>query len=608
MGSCDYLDVVPEGTASQKDIFKTPEQAESFVYSLYQFMPNLSYKYAPGILGGDDIISSPVGATRYFQYKSLIYSNDAETPSNTYFAMWGNKVATGGTSYDLFKGVRYCYMLLNNIDKVPGMREERIKRAKGNAYFCIGYYHMTSLFFYGPTMIIDKELSLNDAPTALSSRASYDECVAFIVKMFDAAAEMLPAKEGSEEVGMATSVAAKAFKARLLLYAASPLVNGNNEFYSDFKNNDGKTLMNLVYDPNKWEKARIAAKEAIDLALSSGYSLYEDLTAQELPDSERGKKNYRGCFLGQNWNEQEFLFAKGDQGGIEGLQRYCGPRTVKNDNSGFCPTFVPTFSAVELYYTKNGLPLDKDPLTKDLNLYEYDPVSETAFLNINREPRFYACIGFDRGTYEVNNSVNNVIKARAGELQGSTRNLKDEYQSCTGYYLLKWFGKETVYNSSTRKFTYAKFAFPYSRLSELYLSYAEADFEYNGKLSSLSLSYLNEIRKRAGLPTFEKSWGLAGGIPKGEELRKVLHQERSIELLFEGMRYHDLRRWKEAEKAYRQYQKSWNLEESSPASYYTITEMRESGTRNFTSPRSYWLAIPLKEIENNPSLVQNPGY
>ncbi len=606
--SCNYLDVVPEGRASQNDIFKTPQQAETFVYSLYQFMPNLSYKYAPGLFGGDDIISSPPGGTRYFQYKSLIYSNDGESPSNTYFAMWGNKTATGGTSYDLFKGVRYCYILLNNIDKVPGMQPDRIRRAKGNALFCIAYYHMTSLLFYGPTMIVDRELSLNSETATVAKRQPYDACVDFIAKTFDDAAALLEPKLGSDEVGMATSVAAKAFKARLLLYAASPLVNGNSEFYADFKNKDGERLMTLASAPEKWERARKAAEEAILLAEQSGYSLYEEDSAAGLSDAERGRINYRSCFLpGEKWNEREYLFAKGDQGGLEGLQKYSGPRTVKNNKNGFCPTFVPTFSAVELYYTKNGLPLDKDPLTKDLNLYEADPAAHTARLHLNREPRFYASIGYDRGTYEVNNTTL-TINARAGELAGSTRNPADEYQSCTGYYMLKWIGSGTVFNPSGNKWTYMKFAYPYIRLAELYLSYAEADFEYNGKLGGVSLGYLNKVRHRAGLPGFEASWALAGGIPTGEELRQVIRQERSIELLFEGMRYHDLRRWKTAHVEYRKFQKAWNLDASAESEFYKITEMKESGTRNFTAPKSYWLAIPIKEMQNNPNLVQNPGY
>ena len=60
-----------------------------------------------------------------------------------------------------------------------------------------------------------------------------------------------------------------------MLYAASPLVNGNSEFYSDFKNPDGTFLINQTYDREKWKRAMDAAKEAIDLCEENGYKLME---------------------------------------------------------------------------------------------------------------------------------------------------------------------------------------------------------------------------------------------------------------------------------------------------------------------------------------------
>ena len=48
-------------------------------------------------------------------------------------------------------------------------------------------------------------------------------------------------------------------KAKMLLYAASPLFNGNSKFYSDFKDKSGNALMPLTYDATKWQKAADAA-------------------------------------------------------------------------------------------------------------------------------------------------------------------------------------------------------------------------------------------------------------------------------------------------------------------------------------------------------------
>ena len=260
-----------------------------------------------------------------------------------------------------------------------------------------------------------------------------------------------------------------------------------------------------------------------------------------------------------------------------------------------------------MYYTHNGLPWDRDPETMHIDPYAYNAEKETANLHVYKEPRFYASVGYDRGKYAINGEEF-ILKCRAGEMQGSVLDVSKEYQSCTGYILKKWIHRQSAFNYDTKSWTYRKYAYPYIRLAELYLSYAEADFEYNGSLSDASLNYLNLVRRRSGLPDFKDSWALAGGIPTGDELRKVLHRERSIELLMEGMRYHDLRRWKEAGEAMSRRPKAWNLDGRTAADFYRVSTMKESGVRTFESPKTYWMAIPLSEININYNLVQNPGY
>ena len=160
----------------------------------------------------------------------------------------------------------------------------------------------------------------------------------------------------------------------------------------------------------------------------------------------------------------------------------------------------------------------------------------------------------------------------------------DEYQSCTGYVCQKWISRTSYYDKSLNTYTYTRYAYPYLRLAELYLSYAEADFEYNGSLSGKSLEYI-------------------------QKLRKVLHQERSIEFLFEGRRFHDLRRWKEAPEVMNKQPRSWNRDAKTQDDFYQVIQAAQGGrVRVFESPKSYWLAIPLNQINKNPQLVQNPGY
>lgn len=612
--SCEYLDVVPEGKATQDDIWKTTQQAEKYRYYMRTYMPNLiGYDWSPDQFAGDDMITGGVGTTYWFSSKSLIYGE--ENANVTYFGRWAPYSTSGGTNYDIYRGIRYAFYLLDNVYKVPAISPENAARYAGEAWYLIGYYHQLLLEYYGPIILVKRYIP-NDAPDSeiFVPRSPYDECVKYIAECYDKAAELLPETVIDTELGLPTRMSALSYKARLLLYAASPLVNGNSD-YVRFDNHDGTPLMNTTYDPEKWKKAMEAAAEAISVAEKfnselgrQNFMLYTSADSS-LPDAERGRRNYRDAFTKEHWNGLEFIEAKGDRGGCQTLQQLMGPRPIANNMSlGWKTTSVPTMEAVEMYYTKNGLPWEDDPETKDIDPYAYNAEAGTVNLHLYKEPRFYASVGYDRGTYEIDGKEI-TLYLRGGELHGSTLKETDEYQSCTGYLCQKWIPKASTYSIPSNSFSFYYYAYPYLRLPELYLSYAEADFEYNGSLSTQSLEYINLVRKRCGLPTFQASWALAGGIPTGQKLRKVLHQERSIEFLFEGRRFHDLRRWKEAPEVMNKQPRSWNRDGKTAEEFYQVIEANQGGrVRIFESPKSYWMAVPMSEINKNPNLVQNPGY
>ena len=612
--SCEYLDVVPEGKATQDDIWKTTQQAEKYRYYMRTYMPNLiGYDWSPDQFAGDDMITGGVGTTYWFSSKSLIYGE--ENANVTYFGRWAPYSTSGGTNYDIYRGIRYAFYLLDNVYKVPAISPENAARYAGEAWYLIGYYHQLLLEYYGPIILVKRYIP-NDAPDSeiFVPRSPYDECVKYIAECYDKAAELLPETVIDTELGLPTKMSALSYKARLLLYAASPLVNGNSD-YVGFDNHDGTPLMNTTYDPEKWEKAMEAAAEAISVAEKfnselgrKNFMLYTSADSS-LPNDERGRRNYRDAFTKEHWNGLEFIEAKGDRGGCQTLQQLMGPRPIANNMSlGWKTTSVPTMEAVEMYYTKNGLPWEDDPETKDIDPYAYNAEAGTVNLHLYKEPRFYASVGYDRGTYEIDGKEI-TLYLRGGEVDVSSITETAEFQSCTGYLCQKWIPKASTYSIPSNSFSFYYYAYPYLRLPELYLSYAEADFEYNGSLSTQSLEYINLVRKRCGLPTFQASWALAGGIPTGQKLRKVLHQERSIEFLFEGRRFHDLRRWKEAPEVMNKQPRSWNRDGKTAEEFYQVIEANQGGrVRIFESPKSYWMAVPMSEINKNPNLVQNPGY
>src|SRR5690606_20196950 len=132
---------------------------------------------------------------------------------------------------------------------------------KAEARFVRAFLYFSLLRTWGPITILNDELIPGDIqvgdPLLELPRNSYDECVEYIVNELDLAAQDLPlhfTSQSDSDYGRTTKIARMALKSRILLYAASPLFNGNTD-YSNFKNLDGKQLISTNVDPLKWEKA-----------------------------------------------------------------------------------------------------------------------------------------------------------------------------------------------------------------------------------------------------------------------------------------------------------------------------------------------------------------
>jgi hypothetical protein len=137
------------------------------------------------------------------------------------------------------------------------------------------------------------------------------------------------------------------------------------------------------------------------------------------------------------------------------------------------------------------------------------------------------------------------------------------------------------------------------RLGEFYLSYAEALNEFYGESQQQEvLKYLNAIRERAGIPAYEGSYTQA-------EMRNMIRLERRIELLDEGKRYTDLRRWMLSKEVFSKPIKGLNVKSTTPEQFFFQT--RTFMIRSFED-RNYLWPIRQTYIDNNPKLVQNYGF
>ena len=264
----------------------------------------------------------------------------------------------------MYKAIRDCNIFLENVtdkSKIPDLSPDMRDRWIGEATFLKAYYHFVLLRAYGPIPIIDKNLPINATiEETRVKRQPVDTVVNYIANLLDEAATTLPPtiRNKSTELGRITKAIALSIKARLLVTAASPLFNGNPD-YASFKDKDGVQLFNPTFSPEKWQRAAAACKAAVDLCDSSGVKLYT-FTSSFVPVSPATavQMSIRNA-TSEKWNSELIWgLARNDNS----IQYYTAPHfdPANSTNTGGFPTLGPTLKMAQLFYTKNGVPINED--------------------------------------------------------------------------------------------------------------------------------------------------------------------------------------------------------------------------------------------------------
>jgi hypothetical protein len=288
---------------------------------------------------------------------------------------------------------------------------------------------------------------------------------------------------------------------------------------------------------------------------------------------------------------------------------------------------APTLNSVEQFYSSNGVPIneDKDWVAKGWYANRYNlsvagpedrfyirQGAAVPYLHLNRERRFYADLIFDRSlmfTSDYKDDKNlREIRMLAGQISGRTGSTN---YSVTGYYPKKLFSYETNVvdiGAGAVNAIFARMTFPRIRLGDLYLLYAEALNEAKATPSAVVYDYVDRIRARAGLKGVITSWNLYSSDPSKPlnqaGMRKIIHSERLNEMAYEGYRFWDLRRWKEAEAVMNQPIRGWNAKGFDNQTFYQNTIIYTS-IQNFTTKNYLW-PIRNSSLDVNRNLVQSP--
>jgi hypothetical protein len=519
---------------------------------------------------------------------------------------------------------------------VPDLPEwERIQWI-AEAKFLKAWYHFHLVRKWGPVPIIRENLPIDASVEEVRvSRNPIDECFDYIFELLNEAIPDLPLVEQSrDEWGRITKPIAVAVKAKIAVYAASPLFN-NNDQQATLVNKDGTRLFASKTAEEvkaRWDSAVVACSEAIRICeVEANKKLFTHQSRWSLDDTLLLQMNIRNV-IAEKWNDeiiwtntQTLLSAN------ENLQRCAMPNfraDLYPDISTLLGHIQPPLKIVEMFYTNHGLPIENDKAWDTVAPYELRKggnserwyISKdytTVKLNFDREPRFYAWLGFDGGIWYQDAQKNDPIPgdlisitSRAG---GVHRKIGYDWGPVTGYYPKKLIHYTNRITSNT-SFGYSTITYPWPmlRLADLYLLYAEAINEAegpNGAHSSDMFKYIDSVRARAGLPGVKATWDSDYSDTKGkystyEGMKAIIHRERLIELAFEGQRFWDLRRWKEAAPEYAKGIYGFKVTGTRPEDYYQKLLLAD---QKFALKDYFW-PIATSLIEQNPNLVQNIGW
>lgn len=618
--SCDYLDVenVLSQTETMDSLFAKKEGVEKLLANVYSYIPDNVGGMIYDLVweGASDDLDMP-----YKNSSSRAVKLGQNGPDSYQDKGWINYWSFA------YRAIRAANVFMQRVEECPDTRisREKLTEYKNEARFLRAYYYFLLLQQYGPLILVpDEPIDLETPTDRLPSlRSPFDECVEYIAGELDACIDLLPpVYEQDNDFGRPTRGAAMALKSRLLLYAASPLFNGNKDYAGFVRKFDQVPLISQTYDAQKWKKAADAALDLIRLAEEGVYELNtvpadKDTPALpftnlegEWPDGPGAIdpfRSYKEIFCGNptgKWVTKEVIWAR-PSSSHNYFVRHTTPVGMGKDDWGGMGVGQ---SLVDAFFMSDGRTTeqayrdgDYRETLEESSSNGYYTFSGTNIRYLNREPRFYATVSFQNARWKNYNGAS--LPWYYVDFMGADTKNFDAY-SPTGVLLRKFADPEYECRADgTRQRGAILF-----RLAEIYLNYAEALNECEPGNPDIR-KYLNRIRYRAGIKGYS-----ASQMSDQQTVRELIRHERRIELCFEMHRYFDTRRWKEAELTTKDFwgnsrgqggeQYGMNMGAKTPAEFFKRTFIE----KRYFSRRSYLWPIPTAELTNNPKLDQNPDW
>jgi hypothetical protein len=626
--SCNYLDVVPDQIPTVDDAFSDRYTTEKSLATCYWGLPRTGWNADPAMLGAMEMILNREHLTE----TGMRYAMQLNSATSGLFNYWGSKEEGGARS--LYAGIRDCNTFLDNVEKVADLNRYQKDRLIAEVKTIKAFMHFYLICFYGPICPLRESVPVGESTQGVRTyREKIDDCFEYVIQLLDEAIALdaLPSTIDNRgtELGRFVRAVAYTLKAKALVFRASDFFNGNKD-YNSFLDHNKEPFFNQTYNAERWKTAAEACLEAVKICEQDGIRLYRKSDyehVKRMSDTTELVNTLRSSFS-ERWSV-ELIWGNTSTNVDDALQQAA---LAKLSGASINPSGILSvpFSTVELFYSSNGVPIEEDVSwigTKynarysirtgdEAHKYYIQEGGQTGALNFDREPRFYATLGFDRGKWYGNHHQSTpdddsqALYPRNLWGEFSSQNAIGNYNA-TGYWPKKFVSFNSSIQDESRHF-YTRYAYPVLRFADLLLLAAEALNETapddNAQPDPEVYTYIDMVRERAGLDGVVDSWRNFSNEPgkpltkKG--MREIIRRERKIELACEGHYFWDSHRWKTAITEQNRMVRGWTVTASSPNIYYTPSAVY---VQKFIV-RDYLAPIPESDLINNPNLIQNPGW
>lgn len=624
-----FLEKAPGGSVTKDTVFNNAEYTRQFLTNIYGMQYyGIPYKNKSEQESSNIYVGKPEALTDLYVFT---YGSSAGI-YNPYFM--GQHTANYGIRQDKFsytknliwEAVRAVWLLLENIDNVPGLSEEEKISMKAQAKCILASRYMDVFRHYGGVPIIRASFSGTDSEYNYP-RASVEETVNFIVQMLDEGAADLPwtVENPATDNGRWTRAAALAYKCRILQFAASPLFNSDQPYYPGVT--DNPAIWYGSYRPELWQQCLEACQEFFnELQINGGYHLQEATGTRPEDYRLAYRIGYSNLDSPETLLSTRVIDYDAFKSSHYNWHQWGAP--LGSINRGYSPTQ----EYMEMFPWKDGKPFNWDEAEKDGRLDEMFTRgnSETGNIQLTRDPRLYEEILVNGDVLSMDWTTGNMsgrnFEAWVGGYDAKQNPINENGSWATGYAPIKFLMNDDMLRRYVQ--------WPSIRLSEMYLIYAEA-LAQTGHLSD-AIAQVDIVRARVGLGGLAECNPDKNLTTDKDALIEEILRERACELGMEDARFFDLIRYKRADIFEKQlhglyiYRLDANGERRDQPWYGNDDKVGSAGYMPYPThfqyerypldnPTRYWWTsgfdpkwylspFPASEVNKGYGLVQNPGW